>query len=50
MAIDKNTLNVQTYRVNDAIMYFKSKNLTEMNDLIKAATVWVAEQIGLKSD
>ena len=50
MAIDKNTLNVQTDGVNYAIMYFKSKNLTETNDLIKAASVWVAEQIGLKSD
>ena len=50
MAIDKNTLNAQTDRVNDAIIYFKSKKLTETNDLIKAASVWVAEQIGLKSD
>ena len=39
---------VQTDRVNDAIKYSKSKNITETNDLIKAASVWVAEQIGLK--
>ena len=26
----------------------KSKSITETNDLIKAASVWVAEQIGLK--
>ena len=26
----------------------KAKNITETNDLIKAASVWVAEQIGLK--
>ena len=26
----------------------KAKNITEANDLIKAASVWVAEQIGLK--
>ena len=46
--VDKKTLKVQTDRVNDAIKYFKSKNITEMNDLIKAGSAWVAEQIGLK--
>ena len=48
--VDKNTLKVQPDRVNEAIKYFKSKNITEMNDLIKAANVWVAEQIGLKKE
>ena len=46
--VDKKTLEVQTDRVNDAIKYFKSKTITETNDLIKAASVWVAEQTGLK--
>ena len=46
--VDKKTLKVQTDRVNEAIRYFKIKNITETNDLIKAASVWVAEQIGLK--
>ena len=46
--VDKKTLKVQTDIVNDAINYFKSKNITEANDLIKAAIVWVAEQIELK--
>ena len=46
--VDKKTLKVQTDKVNDAIKYFKSKNITETNDLIKAASLWVAEQIGLK--
>ena len=46
--IDKKTLKVQTDRVNDAIKYFKSKNITEMNDLIKATSAWVAEQIRWK--
>ena len=46
--VDKKTLKVQTDRVNEPIKYFKSKNITETNDLIKAASVWVAEQIGLK--
>ena len=48
--VDKKTLKVQSDRVNDVIKCFKSKNITEMNDLIKAASVWVAEQIGLKKD
>ena len=46
--VDKNTLKVQTDRVNYAIKYFKSKSITETNDLIKAASAWVAEHIGLK--
>ena len=46
--IDKKTLKVQTDRVSDAIKYFKSKNITELNALIKAAIVSVAEQMGLK--
>ena len=46
--IDKKTLKVQTDRVNEAIRYFKSKSITETNGLIKATSVWVAEQIGLK--
>ena len=45
--VDKKTLKVQTDRVNEAIKYFKSKNITETNDLIKAASVWVVKQIGL---
>ena len=46
--VDKKTLKVQTDRFNKAIKYFKSKSITETNDLIKAASVRVAEQIGLK--
>ena len=46
--VDIKTLKVQTDRVNDAIKYFKSKNIAEANDLIKPASVWVVEQIGLK--
>ena len=39
--VDKKTMKVQTDRGNDAIKYFKrkSKNITETNDLIKAASV-----------
>ena len=46
--VDKKRLRIQTDRVNYAIKYFKRKNITERNDLIKTASVWVAEQIALK--
>ena len=46
--VDKKVLRVQTDRVNEAIKYFKSKSITETNNLIRAACVWVAEQLGLK--
>ena len=46
--VDKKTLKVQIDRVNDVIKYFKSKSITKTNDLIKEASVWIAEQIGLK--
>ena len=46
--VNKKTLKVQADRVNNAIKYFRSKNITETNDLIKAPSVSVAEQIGLK--
>ena len=46
--VDKRTLKVQKDRANDVIKYFKSKSIIEMYDLIKAASVWVAEQISLK--
>ena len=38
--VDKKTLKIQADRVNEAIRYFKSKNITETNDLIKAASVF----------
>ena len=41
-------MKVQTDRVNEAMKYLKSKSITETNNLIKAASVWVAERIGLK--
>ena len=46
--VDKKVLKVQTDRVNDAIKYLKSKSITETNNLIRAAGVMVAEQVGLK--
>ena len=46
--VDKKVLKIQTDRVNEMIKYSKSKNTTETNHLIRAVSVWVAEQIGLK--
>ena len=40
--VEKKTLNVQADRINDGIKYFKNKNITETNNLIKAASVCVA--------
>ena len=48
MKVDKKALKVPTDGVNEAMKYLKSKNITETNNLIRAASVWVAEQIGLK--
>ena len=45
----KTSDKVQIDRISNAIKYIKSKNITETNDLIKAASVWVSEQIGLKT-
>ena len=46
--VDKKFLKVQQLRVNEAIKYLKSKSITETNNLIRAASVWVAERIGFK--
>ena len=41
-------MKAQTDRINEAIKYLKNKNITETNNLIRAASVWVAERIALK--
>ena len=46
--VHKKVLKVHTDRVNEVIKYLKSKSITETNNLIRAANVWVAERIGLK--
>ena len=43
-----NTLNRTTANVNRVIELIETKNITQTNNLIKAAGVWVAEQLGLK--
>ena len=41
--VDKKVLKVQTDRLNEAIKHLKSKSITETNNLIRAASAWVAE-------
>ena len=41
-------MKVQTDKVSEAIKYLKSKSITKMNNLIRAACVFVTGQIELK--
>ena len=45
---DMNTLNRTTVKVNRVIELIETKNITQTNNIIKAAGVWVADQLGLK--
>ena len=46
--VDKKTLRCKTEEVNRVVKLMKTSNITKTNDLIRAAGVWVAEQLGLK--
>ena len=46
--VDMNTLNRTTAKVNRVIQLIETKNITQANNLIKAAGVWVADQLGLR--
>ena len=46
--VNKRSLRAQTERVNSVMKFVKTKNITETNKLINAASVWVADQMGLK--
>ena len=46
--VDRKTLRCKTEEVNGAIKFMKTSNITQTNSLIRAASVWVAEQLGLK--
>ena len=46
--VDMNTLNRTTAKGNRVIELIETKNITQTNNLIKAAGVWVADQLGLK--
>ena len=45
---DRNTLNRTTAKVSRVIELTETQNTTKTNNLIKAAGVWVADQLGLK--
>ena len=45
--VDMNTLNRTTAKVNRVIELIETKNITETNNLIKATSVWVADQLDL---
>ena len=45
---DMNSLNKTIAKVNKVIELIGTKNITQTNNLIKAAGVWVADQLGLK--
>lgn len=46
--VDKKFLKFLTDRANEAIKYLKSMIITETNNLIRSASVWVAEQLVLR--
>ena len=46
--VDMTTLNRTTAKVNRVIELIETKNITQTNNLIKAAGIWVADQLGLK--
>ena len=46
--VNKRSLRAQTERVNSVIKFVKTKNITETNKLINAASVLVPDQMGLK--
>ena len=46
--IDVKILKQTTAKVNWVIELIETKNITQTNNLIKAAGVWVADQLGLK--
>ena len=43
-----NTLNRTTAKVNKVIQFIETKNIILTNNLIKAADVWLTDQLGLK--
>ena len=47
--VDMITLNRMTTKVNRVIELIETKSITQTNNLIKAAGVWVADQLGLKT-
>lgn len=46
--VDKKRLDEETRKVNMAIKHVVTKYTTETNNLIKAASIWIARQLSLK--
>ena len=46
--VDMDTQNRTTGKVSRVIELIETKNITQTNNLIKAAGVWVADHLGLK--
>jgi len=46
--IDMKILKQTTAKVNRVIEMIETKNITQTNNLINTAGVWVADQLGLK--
>ena len=46
--VNKKMLRLATEKVNLAIKFIDTSNITQTNDLIRAESVWVAEELGLK--
>ena len=46
--VNKKVLKVETDRLNEVILFFKRKSITERNNLIRIESPWMAEQRGLK--
>ena len=46
--VDMNIMSRTTAKVNRVIELIETKDITQTNNLIKAAGVWVADQLGLK--
>jgi len=46
--VDKKMLRNAAEKVNLAIKFIDTSNITQTNDLIRAASVWVTEELGLK--
>ena len=46
--VNKRSPRAQTVRVNSVVKFVKTKNITDTNKLINAASAWVAEQMVLK--
>ena len=45
--VDKKTLRSKAEKVNGVLQVVKTSNITQTNDLIKAAGIWAADQLGL---